>query len=133
MGIEIETGDVSTRLAPDLILDGMIGYCLSGPTRGWTAKLIEWANASGRPILALDPPSGLDATTGEARGAVVEADATMTLALPKVGLRRGLEAGVVGELYQADIGVPPFLYGRPPLDLGVPADLFAEGDLLRIA
>jgi NAD(P)H-hydrate epimerase len=63
-------------------------------------------------VLALDVPSGLDATTGEAPGAVVRPDRTLTLALPKTGL-----ASISGELYVADIGIPPEVYS--PLGLSI--------------
>ena len=60
-------------------------------------------------MLALDTPSGLDLTTGTAGTPAVSANATLTLALPKVGL---LDAPSVGELYLADISVPPLVYQR---------------------
>ena len=116
---------------PDLILDGVIGYSLKGAPKGGAAGLIRWANARGRPILSLDAPSGLDATTGHVFDPAVRATATMTLALPKEGLRApGVEAHV-GELYLADIGVPPSLYARPALGLEV-GPVFAQGDVVRL-
>jgi NAD(P)H-hydrate epimerase len=49
----------------NLIIDGVIGYDLSGAPRGAAAEMIRWANAQeNTPILALDTPSGLDTTTG---------------------------------------------------------------------
>jgi NAD(P)H-hydrate epimerase len=51
---------------PDLILDAIIGYSLSGPPRGMAADLIQWANIQNAPILALDTPSGLDVNDGQA-------------------------------------------------------------------
>lgn len=115
----------------DLIIDGLIGYSLRGAPRGAAAKLIRWANAQAAPLLALDTPSGLDTTTGIAQDPTIRATATMTLALPKEGLRTpGVEA-YVGELYLADISVPPDLYARPPLNLDV-GPIFASGDILRL-
>lgn len=115
----------------DLILDGLIGYSLQGSPRGDSATRIRWANASGVPILALDVPSGLHADTGAVGDPTIRAAATMTLALPKRGLRAPEAAGHVGELYLADIGVPPALYVRPPLALPAP-DVFSTSDLVRI-
>ena len=60
-------------------------------------------------MLALDTPSGLDPTTGSAGTPAVRAAATLTLALPKAGL---LDAPSAGELYLADISVPPLVYQR---------------------
>jgi NAD(P)H-hydrate epimerase len=95
--------------AGDLVLDAIIGYGLRGDPRGRAADLIEWANGVEAPVLALDTPSGLDVTTGQARSPCIRADATMTLALPKIGLRRAPE---VGRLFLADISVPPRVYER---------------------
>jgi NAD(P)H-hydrate epimerase len=72
----------------------------------------------------LDVPSGLDATSGEAPGAVIRPERTLTLALPKTGLLHA-----PGDLYLADIGIPPEVY-RP---LGVSfAPFFGDRFWLRI-
>jgi NAD(P)H-hydrate epimerase len=55
----------------------------------------------------------------------------MTLALPKEGLRAPEAASLVGELYLADISVPPELYAAPGLALDVPF-IFAESDIVRL-
>jgi NAD(P)H-hydrate epimerase len=91
----------------DVVVDALIGYSLRGAPRGRAAELIDLCNEHARQVLALDVPSGLDATTGEAPGAIVRPDRTLTLALPKTGL-----ASISGELYVADIGIPPEVY-RP--------------------
>ncbi len=123
--------DVSQAERTDLILDGVIGYSLKGAPYGTAARLIRWANAQGTPILSLDAPSGVDTTTGTVFDPAMRATATMTLALPKEGLRApGVEAQV-GELYLADISVPPELYAEPALDLSV-GPLFAQSDIIRL-
>ena len=71
----------------DLVIDGLIGYSLSGDPTGRAAELIEWC--SGFQVLSLDAPSGLDTTTGELHNPHVQAAATLTLAAPKEGLTRG--------------------------------------------
>jgi NAD(P)H-hydrate epimerase len=88
-----------------LVVDALIGYSLRGAPRGRVAELITLCNEHAKRVLSLDLPSGLDATTGEALGAVVEPERTLTLALPKTGLE-----GVRSELYLADIGIPPQVY-----------------------
>jgi NAD(P)H-hydrate epimerase len=93
---------------PDLIVDALIGYGLREAPRGRAAELIEWANTTGAPILALDVPSGMNATTGERPGACIQARATLSLALPKTGLAQG----TAGELWLADIGIPCATYQR---------------------
>jgi NAD(P)H-hydrate epimerase len=116
---------------PDLIVDGVIGYSLKGPPEGAAADLIRWANTQNVPVLALDVPSGFDVATGVALNPVIEAAATLTLALPKEGLRAPGAERYGGELYLADIGVPPSLYSRPPLGLSV-GPIFAKSDILRL-
>lgn len=101
-GREIDNTAVAHE-RPDLIIDALMGYGLEGAPRGRAADLIARANESGVPILALDVPSGLDATTGESPGPCIKAHTTLTLALPKAGLT----TEDVGELWLSDIGIPP--------------------------
>ncbi len=121
-------GDASSA---DLIVDGIIGYSLSGAPRGTAAGLIRWANAQRVSILSLDLPSGVDSTTGQAHDPAIRAAATLTLALPKVGLRTVEAQNCAGELYLADIGVPPELYAETPLGLEV-APIFSTNDIVRL-
>ena len=90
-----------------VVVDALIGYGLRGIPEGQTARLIDLCNQEAARVLALDVPSGLDATTGEAPGPVVRAERTLTLALPKTGLH-----AIRGELFLADIGIPPELFLR---------------------
>jgi NAD(P)H-hydrate epimerase len=134
MGLPVGQADGVTAVAAgrvDLIVDGIIGYSLSGAPHGVAADLIRWANASGAPILALDIPSGVDGTTGSAYEPAIRARATMTLALPKTGLDEPNVEEYVGELYLADIGVPSDLYAADTIGLNV-GDLFAQSELIRL-
>jgi NAD(P)H-hydrate epimerase len=115
----------STPIEADVIIDALIGYSLRGAPRGSTAELISHTTESEVPVVSLDNPSGLDVTTGETPGAVVEADVTVTLALPKIGLR---SAPQVGALLLADISVPRSVTGA----LGPAAPDFSAGPLLRV-
>ena len=114
--------------APDLILDGLIGYSLRGLPVGRTAELIYWANCYPAPVLSLDVPSGFDAQTGTLLAPWVRADATLTLGLPKRGMAAVPDA--VGDLYLADISVPPGLYERLEHPLAAPG--FEAGEILRL-
>lgn len=116
---------------PALILDGLIGYSLKGSPRGSIAELINWANQQPTPLLALDVPSGIDATSGTIYNPAIKATATLTLALPKHGLQFPDVREMVGELYVADISVPPELYAREKLDLIV-KPFFAQDEILRL-
>lgn len=115
-------GDALRRSA--VVVDALIGYGLRGEPRAATARLINECNRLAERILSLDVPSGLDATTGENPGAVVRAARTLTLALPKTGLAR-----IPGELYLADIGIPPEVFARAGLRYHSP---FVEGPCLRL-
>jgi NAD(P)H-hydrate epimerase len=132
MHVEVDVSDIPIGgPSPDLIIDGVIGYSLRRAPAGTAGELIRWANAQRSPILALDVPSGVDATTGTVFDPAIAATATMTLALPKEGLRvPGVEAQV-GELYLADISVPPSLYAGPTLGLQV-GHIFSESDIVRL-
>ncbi len=124
-------GDIFPERAPGLIIDGIIGYSLQGNPRGAASALIQRANNQKAPILALDVPSGLDTTTGVVYKPAVQAAATMTLALPKAGLFSESGLGQVGELYLADISVPPELYLSPSLQISV-GPIFATSDIVRL-
>jgi NAD(P)H-hydrate epimerase len=110
----------------DLVIDALIGYSLRGDPSGRTAELISWANEQGGPVLSLDVPSGLDVTTGTPSNLCVSATATMTIALPKLGLRKVQ----VGDLYVGDISVPAALYRQLELDVPV---LFRDDTLVKIS
>jgi NAD(P)H-hydrate epimerase len=110
----------------DLVVDALIGYGPVGDPGGRAAELIGWANGQGAPVLALDVPSGLDATTGREGRPSLRATATLTLAAPKTGLRR---SAAVGELYVADVSVPPTAYRALGLTVG---PIFAPGPILRV-
>jgi NAD(P)H-hydrate epimerase len=125
------TGDEPNLTQADLIIDALIGYGLIGQPRGPIAEWIDRANVARRPILALDAPSGLNASTGAASSHSIRATATLTLALPKIGLLTPPAKAWVGELYLADISVPPELYARPSLGLTV-GPIFADDSIVRV-
>ena len=131
MQVSVMQADEGVQVDPqaDVVLDGVIGYSLSGNPRGTAADLIHWANAQDAPVLSLDVPSGVDTTTGTVYNPAVSAAATLTLALPKDGLAAA--AAQTGDLYLADISVPPGLYTAldPALD---PGPLFATSAIVRL-
>jgi len=110
----VEADEVLRR--SKVVVDALIGYSLRGAPRGRAAQLIDRCNEHGSQVLSLDLPSGLDATTGDAPGVTVQPKRTLTLALPKTGLR-----DVQGELYLADIGIPPEVYGALGLSFEWPS------------
>jgi len=113
-----------------LIVDGVIGYSLSGGPHGRAADLIRWATSTRGVVVALDVPSGVDAASGRAYDPAIVADATLTLALPKAGLDVAGARTHVGDLYVCDIGVPASLY-RDAFALDV-SGLFSGGGVVRL-
>jgi NAD(P)H-hydrate epimerase len=113
----------------DLVIDALIGYSLRGAPAGPVAALIRAANASARPMLALDLPSGLDGDRGEASDPTIRATETLTLALPKRGLLAPAARPWVGQLHLADISVPEKVYRRVGLTVG---PIFARSDIIPI-
>jgi len=132
MEVPVGTAEqASSAPRADLVIDGVIGYSLRNAPHGPASGLIRWANTQSAPILSLDVPSGVDITTGRVFEPAIHAAATLTLALPKQGLRAPGVESLVGELYLADIGVPPSLYRIPSLDLAI-GPIFAAGDIVRL-
>lgn len=122
-------GEITRLPKSDLILDALIGYSLKGNPIGRSADLIQMANMNSIPILSLDVPSGVDATSGEAYNPHIRASATLTLALPKTGLMKETVKDIVGKLYLADISVPPQLYARLGLEIG---SIFGDQEIIQI-
>jgi NAD(P)H-hydrate epimerase len=98
----------------DVYVDALLGTGLNKPPAGDFAAAIAALNASGKPVLALDIPSGLAADSGMELGLAVRASATITF----IGVKRGLLTGdgVVrtGTLHFADLRVPAAVYAEVP-------------------
>jgi hydroxyethylthiazole kinase-like uncharacterized protein yjeF len=97
--------------SPALIVDGLFGVGLARPLAPPYADWVEWANASGAPILALDVPSGLDAGTGVAHKPAIVASATATFIALKPGLLTGDGPDHCGELSVHALGLGADLPG----------------------
>jgi hydroxyethylthiazole kinase-like uncharacterized protein yjeF len=92
---------------PDVVIDALLGTGLTGAPREETARLIEQINGAGVPVLAVDIPSGVNASTGEVAGTAVQADVTVTMHGLKVGLAVAPGRFHAGEVAVADIGLEP--------------------------
>ncbi|MDA8414565.1 MAG: NAD(P)H-hydrate dehydratase [Desulfobacteraceae bacterium] len=90
----------------DVIVDAMLGTGLSNDVSGVYREAIEVINASGRPVLAVDIPSGIHGTTGRVLGDAVRATVTVTFAFAKLGHVLYPGAEYTGRLIVADIGIP---------------------------
>lgn len=97
--------------ASDVVVDAILGTGLSAPVTGLYRDAIETINASARPTVAVDLPSGLHADTGTVLGAAVRADLTVTFGLPKAGLYSGSGIDCAGTIRLVDIGIPASFIG----------------------
>jgi hydroxyethylthiazole kinase-like uncharacterized protein yjeF len=92
---------------PDVVIDALLGTGLKGAPRDETSRVIDEINGIGVPVLSVDIPSGVNASTGEVAGAAVRADVTVTMHGPKVGLAVAPGRFHAGEIEVADIGLEP--------------------------
>lgn len=98
----------------DVVVDALLGTGLCGEVREVWREAISALNDCGRPVLALDIPSGLDADTGAPQGCAVQAAATITFIGLKPGLLTGAGPALGGELYFTALDIPAAVYGRVP-------------------
>ncbi len=91
----------------DVVVDALFGTGFRGAPRPEAAELIARINAASAPVVSVDLPSGVDASTGEVAGAVVDADLTVTFQAPKVGLTVAPGRFHAGRVFVADIGLEP--------------------------
>ncbi len=91
----------------DVVIDALFGTGFSGAPRPDAVALIERINACGLPVVSIDVPSGVDASTGEVVGPAVEAALTVTFHASKVGLHVGPGRFHAGEVVVVDIGLAP--------------------------
>lgn len=100
-------GELDSLLAgADWLVDALLGTGLTRPVEGAPRSVVEAMNRSGKPILALDLPSGLDADTGKPLGVAVRARATATFVAPKLGFSLPGASDYTGEVAVIDIGLP---------------------------
>jgi len=90
----------------DVVVDAVGGTGIRGALRGVQAQAVEQINAAGRPVLAVDIPSGLDCDTGQAEGPAVRAALTVTFVARKIGFDAPGADRYTGEVLVADIGIP---------------------------
>lgn len=119
----------------DVYVDALFGTGLNKPLSGDFAAVIAAVNQSGKPVLALDLPSGLQADTGAELGEAVRADATITFIGLKPGLLTGRGPALAGALRFAGLDVPHSIYqtAEPVALRQDAADLAALGRRARDA
>jgi ADP-dependent NAD(P)H-hydrate dehydratase / NAD(P)H-hydrate epimerase len=98
---------VDTPRDPDVLIDALFGTGFHGEPREDAAEIIKTINNTPALVVAVDVPSGVNASTGEVAGPAVEADLTVTMHGPKVGLAVAPGRFHAGEVVVADIGLSP--------------------------
>lgn len=129
---DMETTEITLEdhlIRADLVIDALIGYGLEGPPVGIAAAATELAVASHKPILALDVPTGINATTGVVSTPAIRATTTLMLDLPKRGVLESSARSYAGELYLGDLGIPISVHERLGINI---ASLFNEGPIIRL-
>jgi ADP-dependent NAD(P)H-hydrate dehydratase / NAD(P)H-hydrate epimerase len=110
-GGKVQLWDIDGVLpAAELHVDALYGIGLNRAPEPAVVQLIEQINHSGRPVLALDVPSGLNTDTGACPGVAIRACVTVTFIAGKRGLHTGRAADQVGVLELATLGVPDSVY-----------------------
>ncbi len=136
----VETDDLA-GVGADIVVDALFGTGFRGAPRPDAAAAIERMNATSAPVVSVDLPSGVDASTGEIAGAAVDAHVTVTFHGRKVGLVVAPGRFHAGRVVVADIGLEagptaivratPALLGRVPRR-GMRDTKFSSGSLLVI-
>ncbi len=137
--------------AADCVADAVFGAGLARDVEGEARMIVERINGfdrSGRPVVAVDVPSGLDGATGEVRGAAVEATSTVTFFRLKPGHLLEPGRSLCGTIRLADIGIPagvlsriapktfvnsPVLWGHALPRLGPRSHKYARGAALVLS
>ncbi len=113
---EISNGNCSAEIHTalgnaDIVIDGIFGTGLKGDIGGTAKQIIEKINLSGKPVIAIDIPSGIDGGTGRICGLCTNAVKTVTFGFPKIGLLVHPGCEHTGELVVADISIPASAVG----------------------
>ncbi len=115
--LDWKTVSFEELLNADLIVDALLGTGGKGAPSQELAVIISKINNSGKPVVSVDIPSGLQVDSGQIYGVVVKASVTVTFGLPKPGLLVFPGVEMCGELIVASIGFPRKLLESPSLTI----------------
>lgn len=110
----------------EMIVDAIFGTGLSKPVGGTEKEVIDEVNRSGKPVIAVDIPSGIDGRTGQPLGSAVKATHTFTYGYPKIGQLLCPGAYHCGRLTVVDISIPSFQENMVGIDGAV-----VDGEMIR--
>ncbi len=110
---------------PGIIIDALLGTGVGGRLKKKYASLVAWMNSLGKPTIAIDIPTGINADTGVAAGDSVRAAYTMTMGLLKTGLLFSDGREQSGKTYTIDIQIPEAVYRHS----GIMSYLVEEADV----
>ncbi len=94
----------------DVIVDALLGTGLDRNVEDLLCQIIEYVNAAGKKVFAVDIPSGINGDNGREMGTSIKADATVTFGLPKLGNLLYPGYGRGGKLFVSHISFPHPLY-----------------------
>ncbi len=108
-GVRVDAGPPDS-LSADVVVDALLGTGLQGELRPPYARTVAAINGCGRPVLAVDIPTGVSADAGAATEPAVRAAVTVTFIGRKLGLFTGAGVSHSGTVVFDDLGVPPAVY-----------------------
>ncbi len=126
----MESDIVPDSLHPgDVVIDTMLGIGAQPPLRALPGVVAEWLRGYDSKIVSVDLPSGIAADDG-IRGTCVTTDVTIATGLPTVALQQPTVQPYIGDVYLADLGIPPAAWRAQSVN--PPSTLFADGPLVRL-
>ncbi|MBL8676035.1 MAG: NAD(P)H-hydrate dehydratase [Alphaproteobacteria bacterium] len=105
----------------DLVVDGIFGAGLSQPLGGDILSLVHLINTSGKPVIAIDIPTGIETNSGQCYGAAIKATHTVTFFRARVGHYLVPGRLFCGKLFVKDIGITEPLLSQPNIFLNAPS------------
>ncbi|WP_136248765.1 NAD(P)H-hydrate dehydratase [Halomonas borealis] len=105
-GVGLEPWNEGVPLEGEVVVDALLGTGLAGEVCGAVREAIAAINASARPVLAIDIPSGIHADSGAELGVAVRATRTVTFIGDKLGLYTGRAPALTGEVVLRELGAP---------------------------
>lgn len=126
-----EEGLITEIQSSELLVDALFGTGLSRALGPKMMRIITATDLSPGPVVSVDVPSGLDASSGQELGAAVHAEVTVTFQHPKLGLYQHPGRFLAGRIQVVDIGIPPQLVKELPT-FETSAELLDEAELVRV-